>query len=62
MQRKAQCDIGETDRSKRRQGKLAQPSPEMRHVLAEDHEVGRIGDWQHEACGIGNEGADEEIG
>ena len=58
----AQHDIGEQDRGRRRQREQAQPFRQLRHARAEHDEIGGIGDRQHEARGIGNEGADEQIG
>ena len=46
----------------RGQGELPQPFGQMRHARAEHHEIGGIGDRQHEARGVGDEGADEQIG
>ena len=41
---------------------MRKPRRQRRHVGAEDDEVRRIGDRQHEAGRVGDEGADQQIG
>ncbi|PAV70682.1 hypothetical protein WR25_15310 [Diploscapter pachys] len=57
----AQHQVGHGDGAQRGQGELAQPFQQRWHLAAEDHQVGRVGDRQHEAGGIGDEGADEQV-
>ena len=56
-----QRQIGHGNRDDRRQAELPEPCRQMRHAAGEHHQVGRIGNGQHEARRIGNEGADQQI-
>ena len=59
--RQPQRQIGRNNRDNRRQREDPQPVRQRRHLFAEHDEVGRIGNRQHEARRIGDEGANEEI-
>ncbi|KAG1248065.1 hypothetical protein G6F68_013943 [Rhizopus microsporus] len=58
----AQHQVGGADRGQRGQCELRQPLQQRRHVLAVHHQIGRIGNGQHEAGRIGDERADEQVG